>query len=69
MRGDPWGGTRKQIPVAQTPLSLFIWRETAFSQEPTSQTLFQNPYFRLKDPVNGQKDLGTCMGDSPEVPL
>ena len=69
MHGEPWGGTRKQIPVAQTPLSLFIWRETAFSQQPTSQTLFQNQYFRPKDPINGQKDLKTCMGGSPRVPL
>ena len=69
MRGDPWGGTRKQISVAQTPLSLLIWRETAFSQEHTSQTLFQNPYFRLKEPIHGQNDLGTCVGGSPVVPL
>ena len=49
--------------------SLFIWRETAFSLEPSSQTLFQNPYFRPKEPINGQKDLRTWMGASPRVPL
>ena len=31
MHGEPWGGTRKQIPVAQTPLSLFIRSDHLFT--------------------------------------
>ena len=49
MCGEPSGGTRKQIPVAQTPLSLFIRSETAFFQALCSQALlssagFNTPY-------------------------
>ena len=37
MHSGPRGGTSKQIPVAQTPLSLFIRSETAFFQALCSQ--------------------------------
>ena len=30
MHGEPWVRNRKQRPVAQTSLSLFIWSKTAF---------------------------------------
>ena len=68
MRRDPLGGSKKQIPVAQTFLSLFIWRKTAFSQEPTSQTLFQIPIFAQRTLQMAKRTLELVWGVVQECP-
>lgn len=57
---EPWAGTRKPIPVAQTPRSgSCFWNATACSlldywvvhiKLPTSRVQWRNPYFRQKEP-------------------